>query len=176
MVIKGDFESVSMAIYGDIVSEIKPSVQPHDLLQLNSVDSRPLIGAVDPSNAADPTLLARQLLALIPDAPPLPLVIRLMLCLKPSNDDWDDPDFPYLYADLTSGIDDLEQALQITARPVADDTSPDVIRKFSECIAAAIGPKVGILPCWCSRLTLFLVRCPVYLGRRYTQPNCFTMS
>ena len=44
--------------------------------------------------------LAEQLLSLIPDSPPLPLVVRLMFCLKPSDDDWDHPDFLNLYADL----------------------------------------------------------------------------
>jgi hypothetical protein len=133
-----------MAIYGDIVSEHQPSVQPNDLRQVNSVDTRPLIPALDPSNAADPTLLAKQLLLLIPDAPPLHLIIRLMLCLKPSNDDWDDPDFPYLFADLNDCIEEfgLERALHVTARPIPDDTPPGLIRKFSQCTAAAIGVKV----------------------------------
>jgi hypothetical protein len=144
IIIKGDFQSVSMSIYGEVISEIQPS-QPYEPRPISSVDIRPLSRAVDPANSADPTLLARQLLELIPDAPPLAIVIRLMFCLKPSNDDWDDAGFPYLFTDLDHCIEDLdlEKAFEHTSRSVADDASLDSIRRFSEKVAALIGPKVG---------------------------------
>jgi hypothetical protein len=134
-----------MSIYGEVISEIQPS-QPYELRPVSSVDIRPLSRAVDPANSADPTLLARQLLELIPGAPPLPMVIRLMFCLKPSNDDWDDAGFPYLFTDLDCIEDlDLEKAFQHTSRSIADDTSLDSIRRFSEKVGASIGLKVGLL-------------------------------
>ena len=136
-----------MSIYGEIVSENQTATEPYEPRQVSSVDVRPLTRAVDPSNAADPTLLGRQLLSLISDAPPLALVIRLMLCLKPSNDDWDNPAFPYLFTDLLdcAGDFDLEMAFNYTSKPIADDTPLDLIRRFSEQVAASIGPKVSIL-------------------------------
>ena len=68
------------------------------------------------------------MLSLIPDSPPLPLVVRLMFCLKPSDDDWDHPDFPYLYADLRGDDEsfDLEGIVQAISRPIRDDTSEEV--------------------------------------------------
>ncbi|KAI0047358.1 hypothetical protein FA95DRAFT_1559201 [Auriscalpium vulgare] len=105
MIVKGNFEKLSMAIYGDLVAEpaLPPTSYTPSLLPTSS--STPLTPSLDPANHADPTALARALLQLIPDAPPLPLVIRLMFCLKPKNEDWDLPQFPYLHPDLTlSGI------------------------------------------------------------------------
>src|SRR6516164_801455 len=114
MIVKGKIEALSMAIYGDIVSDAPPPTQNYDARPIPSIEHVPLSRAIDPSNSSDPTLLAKQLLALIPDAPPLPLVVRLMLCLKPSNEDWELPSFPYLHADLDAEIEedfDLETAI-----------------------------------------------------------------
>jgi hypothetical protein len=146
MIVKGRFESVSMAVYGDPVSEIHSPSQKYEMRMIPSIEQPALSRAVDPANSLDPTALARQLLTLIPYSPPLPLVIRLMLCLKPSNDDWDLPDFPYLYADLDgdSGVFDLEMAYQCTSKPVPDDISQDTIQRFAEKVAASIGPKVCV--------------------------------
>ena len=142
MIVKGAFESVSMAIYGDVVSEMPPPSLTYEPKAIPSFDPIPLSSALDPSNFRDPTKLALQLLELIPDAPPLPLVIRLMFCLKPSNDDWDLPEFPYLYADLDEDFSDLEKACRLTSRPVADTTSHASFARFSEAVARSVGPKV----------------------------------
>jgi hypothetical protein len=149
MIIKGNFQNVSIAIYGELVSEVVSSPHVYEPRSISLKGKTPLSPSVDPSNAADPTLLAKQLLSLISDAPPLPLVIRLMLCLKPSDDDWDNPDFPFLFNDLDCDAEDfdLEKAFQCTSKPVADDISRDSIEKFAEGIAAMIGPKVGVLLC-----------------------------
>jgi hypothetical protein len=68
-----------------------------------------------------------------------------MLCLKPSNDDWEAPEFPYLYANL--GVEDeefdLDKAFQSTVRPVADDMLVELLEKFAEKVAGVIGPEVG---------------------------------
>jgi hypothetical protein len=148
MIVKGAFQSISIAIYGEIVSEPAAEVPAYEPKPLPTVDPRPLSRAVDPSSMLDPTRLANQLLSLIPDSPPLSLVVRLMFCLKPSNDDWDLPEFPYLHADLdaadTEPQFDLETALLCTAKPVRDDISYESLSAFATKIAESVGPKVRV--------------------------------
>ncbi|KAJ3551729.1 hypothetical protein NM688_g4538 [Phlebia brevispora] len=141
MIVKGAFECVSMAIYGDVVSEMSPPSLTYEPKAIPSYDPIPLSNALDPSNFRDPTRLALQLLDLIPDAPPLPLIICLMFCLKPSNDDWDLPEFPYLHADLDEELPDLERAFTLTSRPAAANTSHASFAHFSEAAARLLGPK-----------------------------------
>ncbi|CDO69568.1 hypothetical protein BN946_scf184759.g8 [Trametes cinnabarina] len=146
MIVKGDFESVSMAIYGDVVadSHAAPQTLTYEPRALSSITPAPLPPVLDPANTRDPSQLARQLLKLIPDAPELELVIRLVFCLKPSNDDWDLPDFPYLHPDLDNlpAELDLEKALRLTTRPVPDDISPDTVSAFAQKVAQSIDLKV----------------------------------
>ncbi|KAF5388182.1 hypothetical protein D9615_000697 [Tricholomella constricta] len=143
MIVKGKFDMLSMAIYGDIVTDITPPAEKYEARPLPSVDPIPLSTAVDPSHASDPTILAKQLLAMIPDSPPLPLVVRLMFCLKPSNDDWDLPEFPYLHTDLEARSDEeltLEIAIEMLSKPVRDDALDEDLVTFaarlSTCISA----------------------------------------
>ncbi|KAI6034597.1 hypothetical protein BKA83DRAFT_4192223 [Pisolithus microcarpus] len=142
MIVRGDFEVVSMAIYGEPVSEVIPVITAYEALQLPVTEPTPVSPALDIARSPDPTLLARQLLSLIPDAPPLNLVIRLMFCLKPPNDDWDLPEFPHLYSDLhEEDMDiDLDSAYRCLSRPVADDVSPEALLRFAEKVAEAISP------------------------------------
>ncbi|KAH9983532.1 hypothetical protein BJV74DRAFT_614460 [Russula compacta] len=143
MIVKGNFTKLSMAIYGDVASELPSSPPSRVPGALPLLTPTPLSPALDPANSGDPTTLTRNLLSLIPDAPPLPLVIRLMFCLKPANDDWDLPEFPYLHPDL--GDDsinfDLDYAYQLTSQPVADDVPLEVLQRFADRIADATGPK-----------------------------------
>lgn len=148
MIVKGDFTKLSMAIYGDVASEL-PSSPSYHVPQAGeplSVTPLPLSPALDPANSADPTTLTRSLLSLIPDAPPLPLVIRLMFCLKPANDDWDLPEFPYLHPDLDDDpVDfDLDYVYEMTGQPVADDVPLEVLQRFADRVADAIEPKVRV--------------------------------
>ena len=144
MIVKGRFEALSMAIYGEIVSE-SPPVQIYEPKPFSSLEPVPLSRKIDPSSSSHPIQLAEQLLSLIPDSPPLPLVVRLMFCLKPSDDDWDHPDFPYLYADLEGDDEsfDLEGIVQAISRPIRDDTSEEVLLAFVNRIVELIGPKVS---------------------------------
>lgn len=147
MIVKGDFTKLSMAIYGDVASDLPSSSSSpsyHVSGGLLSLTPTPLSPALDPANSADPTTLTRNLLSLIPDAPPLPLVIRLMFCLKPVNDDWDLPEFPYLHPDLDDDpVDfDLDYAYQLTSQPVADDVPLEILQRFADRVADAIEPKV----------------------------------
>lgn len=155
MIVRGDFESVSMAIYGEVVTDGTASAMNYTPGVLQLPEPVPMSPALDLANASDPTCLARKLLALIPDAPSLNLVIRLMFCLKPPNDDWDLPEFPHLYSDLgEEDMDiDLDSAFRCLSRPVAEDVSVESLQRFAEKIADAIGPMV------CVRLVLTDV-CP----------------
>ncbi|KAG8218983.1 hypothetical protein J3R82DRAFT_4726 [Butyriboletus roseoflavus] len=142
MIVRGDFESVSMAIYGEVVTDAIASVTSYTPGLLHLPEPVSVSPPLDLANAADPTCLARQLLTLIPDAPSLNLVIRLMFCLKPPNDDWDLPEFPHLYSDLNEeDMDiDLDTAFRCLSRPVAEDASVESLQRFAEKIADAIGP------------------------------------
>lgn len=144
MIVKGQFESLSMAIYGDIVSEIPPPPTTYEEKPLPSLEPMPLSKAVDPANSSDPTVLAKQLLAMIPDSPSLSLVTRLMFCMKPPNEDWEDPSFPFLFADLDVDEEDidLDRMLQKIARPLGEDVSEESLTKFAETFGRLIGPKV----------------------------------
>ncbi|KAJ7639333.1 hypothetical protein FB45DRAFT_424905 [Roridomyces roridus] len=145
MIVKGEFQSVSMAIYGEVISESTSEASvAYESTPLPHVEPIPLSSTIDPCNMLDPSHLAKRLLSLIPDSPPLALVIRLMFCLKPSNEDWDLPEFPYLHADIQVDKDlffDLDTALSCTAKPVRDDVSYEVLSAFASKVAEAVGPK-----------------------------------
>lgn len=144
MIVRGDFECVSMAIYGEVITDATASATSYTPGVLQLPEPTPISPALDLANLFDPTCLARQLLALIPGAPSLNLVIRLMFCLKPPNDDWDLPDFPDLYSDLNEeDIDiDLDSAFRCLSRPIAEDISVESLQRFAEKIVDAIGPMV----------------------------------
>lgn len=146
MIVKGNFTKLSLAIYGDVATELPSSPSCYVPGELIPFTPTPLSPILDPANSGDPTILTRNLLSLIPNAPPLPLVIRLMFCLKPANDDWDLPEFPYLHPDFGDyPIDfDLDYAYQLTSQPVADDVPLDVLQGFADRVADAIGPKVRV--------------------------------
>lgn len=144
MIIKGKFQVLSLAVYGEIVSEILPVPDTYEPTPLPSLPAAPLPKSVDPANAADPTQLARALLMLIPDSPPLHLVIRLIFCLKPAYDDWDDPKFPYHNdTNLQTDTDfSLERAWKMIETPIRDNISEELISSFSERVAGLLGGKV----------------------------------
>ncbi len=145
MIVKGSFECLSMAIYGEVVSDNAPTPATYEPRPLPSVSPVALTPSLDPANTRDPTQLARQLLKLIPDAPELELVVRLVFCLKPSNEDWDLPEFPYLHPDLDEDVAefDLEKAFRLTTRPVPDNVSSEAVSRFAEKVARCVHPKVS---------------------------------
>lgn len=160
MIVKGAFESVSLAIYGDVASEAPSVPSTYQPKTYTYIEPAPIPRALDPSNSYDPTQLARQLLSLIPDAPPLELIVRLMFCLKPSHDDWDSPEFPYLHPDLEQlGEDvDLEQVSDYLMRPIADDIKENVLVQFSEIVGSLVGEKVIGSYRFLGRLVDFAIR------------------
>ncbi|KAG0702413.1 hypothetical protein DFH29DRAFT_501412 [Suillus ampliporus] len=143
MIVRGDFETVSMAIYGDVVSDTPPKPATYSPLSLPTHSSVPLVPALDAAKSNDPTALARNLLALIPNAPSLALIIRLMFCLKQPNDDWELPEFPHLYSDLNEEeMDiDLDTAFRSLSRPVAGDIQSEQLQRFAKKVSEAVGPK-----------------------------------
>ena len=142
MIIRGKFEKLSLAIYGDIVSESSTSASTYNPRHIPHIVSSALPPSLDVANKADPTELAQSLLTLIPNEsrPQLPLIIRLMFCLKPSNEDWEEKDFPHLYSDLENGLDNinLEKAVSMTARPVADSVDEFVLRNFAQKLGESV--------------------------------------
>ncbi|KAG1881402.1 hypothetical protein C8R48DRAFT_1862 [Suillus tomentosus] len=143
MIVRGDFETVSMAIYGDVVSDSPPKSTTYSPLSLPTHPSVPLVPALDAAKSNDPTALARNLLALIPNAPSLSLIIRLMFCLKQPNDDWELPEFPHLYSDLNEEeMDiDLDTAFRSLSRPVMDDIPSEQLHRFAKKVSEAVGPR-----------------------------------
>ena len=146
VIFQGAFESVSLAIYGDLVTE-QPTLQLiYHLNPLPVMENTPLTGSLDPANAKDPTSLARQLLELIPESPSLAIVVRLMYCIKPSDNDWEHPDFPHLYVDLAKETPDfaLEGAVKLTAEQISDDLTPDQLSQFTDKVLNTVGPPVRL--------------------------------
>ena len=133
-----------MAVFGDVIADAQEvrEYEPRPIPALNSVS---LPKSVDPSNSSEPTMIAQQLLSLLPDSPPLSLIVRLMFCLKPPNEDWEHPDFPYLYSDL-DGEDEIYSIatlVQSISRPVKDDVSVDTLSTFAERIIDFLEPNVS---------------------------------
>ena len=147
MIFQGAFEYVSLAIYGDLVTEQPTLPLTYHPNPLPTVEPTSLNGSLDPANAKDPTLLARQLLELIPDSPSLAIVVRLMYCVKPSDADWEHPDFPYLYVDLDQDIAgfSLEKAVKLTTEQISDELTSDQLSRFADKISNIIGPPVCFL-------------------------------
>ena len=145
VIIQGQYEILSMAIYGDVIADT-PDVREYEPRPIPALFSASLPKTVDPSNSTEPTILAQQLLSLLPDSPPLPLIVRLMFCLKPPDEDWEHPDFPYLYSDLDSEdeIYDIATLVQSISRPVKDDISVNTLSTFAERITDFLGPKVSL--------------------------------
>ena len=58
------------------------------------------------------------------DSRPLSLVVHLMFCLRPTNEDWEHPDLPYLYSDLDSEdeMHSIATLVQFISRPVTTKT------------------------------------------------------
>jgi len=146
IIFHGDFKVISVATYGEVVSE--PSevrkYQPKPLPNPTLVYLSP---TVDLANSTTPTLLAEQLLSLLPVVPPLPLATRLIFSLKPEDEEWDRSGFPFLYTDLDMDIEDivdLETLVQSVSRPIRDDVSPESLSKFATRMHDSLGSNVSL--------------------------------
>ncbi|KIM46475.1 hypothetical protein M413DRAFT_64947 [Hebeloma cylindrosporum] len=139
IIFRGDFKVISVATYGELVEE--PSeVEEYEPRPLPNSTPVHLSATVDLANSTTPTLLAEQLLSLLPVVPPLHLATRLIFSLKPEGEEWDRDGFPFLYTDLD--IDDnmdLETLVQSVSRPIRDDVSPESLSKFATRMHDSLG-------------------------------------
>ena len=144
VIVKGSFERLSLAIYGHVVNESPPMREPKPIVPL---EPEPLAPHLDPAHAPDPTALAKSLLELIPNAPSLPLAIRLVFCLKPTLDDWDIPGFPHIYASLDNDTEDydLDSIVANLDRPIPEDFTQDTLDRFVERLTDFVGFPVCLL-------------------------------
>lgn len=144
MIVKGSFHHLSLAIYGEMVTE-QPAVHTYQPKTILPPEPIPLSTDLDPSQSSDPTALARSFLKLIPNSPSLPSAIRLMFCLKPTDDAWDNPDFPHIYANLDNDSEDydLDTIVSNLDRPIPDDVSQETLDRFVERLNDFVGPPVG---------------------------------
>lgn len=150
IIFRGDFEALSVAIYGEVVAD-PPEVQDYKPGQLPVPTCTALSTTVDVANSPNPTGPADQLLSLLPVPPPLPLVSRLIFSLKPEDEDWDLPEFPYLYSDLENDdIEDLASLVQSVTRPIRDDISPDVLSRFAAKAHDFLGLNVSFIRDTCN--------------------------
>jgi hypothetical protein len=147
LILRGQFKSLSIAIYGSVYSgsgSDKHQFNSQDASSQIHLEDLPLSSVLDLTSSFDPTLIARQLLALIPRAPPLTTVLRLILCIKPRKEDWDAPDFP-MYERINGSMpESVEELLELLSRPI--EASPDGFRSLSRAISSILSQKVGVYP------------------------------
>ena len=128
------------------MADILPTSTVYEPSPLPAIRPSQLAEALNPASHYDPTSVALSLLKLIPDAPPFLLVTRLAWCIKPEAQDWDLPEFPYLYADIEGeGELTAEDAAFITKRPVPDDVAFDALERFAARVIDSLGPAVSVI-------------------------------
>jgi hypothetical protein len=148
MIVKGSYDAVSLAIYGEIV--VKEEEKEREELRyvpkvLHVAEPIPLSKALDLANSSKPTRLADQLLSIASEGVDLSLAARLIFCFKPPDEYWDDSDFPHLYADLENTDDDfdLESVVNsVKKRPVQDTVAAEAYTILANRLNDFIGPKV----------------------------------
>ena len=115
--------------------------------RLPVLNPSPLAPSLDPAHSSKPTLLAEQLLQLLPDRPEISVATRLVFALKPVAEDWDDPDFPNLFSDLDVGDNpDLDSLVNVAGRPIRDDISQEAITTFAMAMHDSLGINVNHCP------------------------------
>ena len=147
MIIRGSFQYLSLAVYGNTVAGNEDITQrAYEPKPLPVLEHTSLSPQLDPSNTLDPTTLARSLLSSSEAPVPLELITKLMFCLKPSNEDWDEAEFPYLYSDLGLFNDrpTVDFAVEVTARPTSDQVEEVILKEFAANVANVFDPDVSV--------------------------------
>jgi hypothetical protein len=145
MIVKGPVHSLSLAVYGTTVSQTQGQPEgPYEPSILPTPSLNPLHSGIDVANTKNPLQTAQSLLSLIPEAPPLSLVIRLVFCMKPYSEDWDHPDFPYLYSKLEDVMaePDLNGVVEGLQRPISNDTTDSQFAAFADMLDRLLDAKV----------------------------------
>uniref|UniRef100_D8PQY6 Virilizer N-terminal domain-containing protein n=1 Tax=Schizophyllum commune (strain H4-8 / FGSC 9210) TaxID=578458 RepID=D8PQY6_SCHCM len=139
MIVKGNFKRLSLAVYGDLVSDLaapKPEPAP---VSLSSIEPRPLSAALDLVNAQDASSVATKLMTLLKNPPPLHVILRSQFCLKPDDDTWDHPDYPNVYVDLAEQLEDFKfRAVIYWTRPISETASEEDISAYFSRFARSI--------------------------------------
>jgi hypothetical protein len=89
---------------------------------------------------------------MLPDPPPLTLLTRLMFCLKASSEDWDSPEFPYVFANWDDPFESILDAVNCTKRPARDDVTLEEVERFCDMTCAFLDDKARNI---CHILILF---------------------
>ncbi|KAF9567392.1 hypothetical protein CPC08DRAFT_740271 [Agrocybe pediades] len=136
IVFHGGFQSLFVAIYGELAVANAHEVRTvYEEKVLPTSAPIPLSSNVDPGCATKPTSLAEQLLNLMNEPPTLSIATRLVFSLKPEKDDWDHPDFPYLYSDLEVHEDyTIQDLVQSAERPIRDDIPSELLSVFAMAV------------------------------------------
>ncbi|PPR02660.1 hypothetical protein CVT24_002143 [Panaeolus cyanescens] len=144
VILKGSFETISLALYGEVVTNTEKVRDEYSISKsLPLVEPSPLPMSVDPGNSNEPWALAEKLLGLLPVVPSLSLVTRLIFCLKPQSEDWDEPNFPYLYVNLDEEVDfpSIQSVVELLCRPIQEDITAETFIKFAETVDTLIASK-----------------------------------
>jgi hypothetical protein len=134
MIIQGGFESATVAIYGNALNDV---AHDHDATNTNQLNAEaeflPVSPGLDPAHSLDPTRLARLLLSSTSRPASLETVIRLAFCIKPRKEDWQAAGFPQ-YVDLDAVPSTIEAAIEKLSLPIPENSTSDVILRFSSSI------------------------------------------
>ncbi|KAH7105312.1 hypothetical protein BKA62DRAFT_812488 [Auriculariales sp. MPI-PUGE-AT-0066] len=166
MVIKGDFTSADVSVYGSIctpgpVDTAPAATRERPVAQLK----HQLPASLDPAySSADPLQLGRALLGMMSDPPALPLVVKFALC-HDLHDELAAQSGAQLYTDLAECLDSLDigldwvrTAMETTRRPVTEQVAEDTLRQFAERVQDSLYDKNEDQPLVLSQL-LFNTAC-----------------
>jgi hypothetical protein len=158
MILSTWLPKITIAVYGvlstDVQQETQPPAQVDELLH-----KTPLAAYLDVANAKDHISLAASLcLEAAGDVSPAHL-LRLMFLLKPADSDWEIPNYPARYADLsslpsldlrtTNNYDAvhpkqrwLEQIMNELRFPIHDAEKVDSIQRLASSFSTALDTPV----------------------------------
>ncbi|PVF96470.1 hypothetical protein CPB86DRAFT_708968 [Serendipita vermifera] len=164
MILSTWLPKLTIAVYGTLLTEVQqvtqPTTQVEDVLPIT-----PLAKYLDVANAKDYNSLARSLcLEAAGDVSPSHL-LRLMFLLKPADSDWEIPNYPARYADLsslpaldlniTSNYDAvhpkqrwLEQIMNELRFPIHDAESVESIERLAHSFSATLDTPSDIKSAW----------------------------
>ena len=140
MVLKGAFQSISIAVYGEIAPAFTSTTLSYSPKPLPNLKLPDLPSQLDPCLSNSLTGIANGLLALDSDTPDVKLITQLMFSMKPLDEDWDEPNFPYLYANLRDidGLRSPKQIIKILSRPISDNTGQDRLRRLASRMVESV--------------------------------------
>ncbi|KDQ08831.1 hypothetical protein BOTBODRAFT_37524 [Botryobasidium botryosum FD-172 SS1] len=138
LIVKGSFNTLSIAVYGEYAPQTPtdaagpPSYSPK-LIQV--IEHQPLSSVLDIASTQNPASLARQVLASWPGAPSLSEITRRLSCYRAVGSSVAEPDV--LQADLerclnseSEGGEWLEQAVATLRLPVSEATPEELLSQF----------------------------------------------